>query len=35
MLPAATLGGAIAGILAVAAVMAHMAIDTMFRLFAG
>ncbi len=35
MIPAATLVGAIAGILAVAAVTVHMAIDTMFRLFAG
>jgi hypothetical protein len=35
MLSSASLAGAIAGILAVAAVAAHLLIDTAFRLFGG
>jgi hypothetical protein len=35
MLPAASIVGAITGILAVAAVAAHVLIDTAFRVFGG
>ena len=35
MLPSASVAGALAGILAVAAIAAHVLIDTAFRLFGG
>ena len=35
MLPSASLAGAIAGILTVAAVAAHMIVDVVFRTFGG